>query len=141
MKEAIPMTISWWIALGIVFIGGLVIGGLCIYDQETSRGLGVILVTVILSILIGCFGFWWCDNTADGARALKDQQSNFNNGLNREITVLAADGREIFHYKGRCDIESDHTDNYILFEDEEGLRRMIYYGITDTVLIMELPDN
>ena len=55
--------------------------------------------------------------------------------------MLAADGREIFHYKGRCDIESDHADNYILFEDENGLRRMIYYGITDTVLIMELPDN
>jgi hypothetical protein len=72
---------------------------------------------------------------------MKDQRSNFNNGLNREIVVLAADGREIFHYEGKCDIESDHTDNYILFEDEDGLRRMIYYSITDTVLIMELPDN
>lgn len=135
------MTIGWWIILGITLLIGLVFGGAFLYEREVGRGLGILLGAVVLSILIGCVGFWWCNNTADGARALKDQRSNFNNGLNREITVLAADGREIFHYKGRCDIESDHTDNYILFEDEEGLRRMIYYGVTDTVLIMELPDN
>ena len=135
------MTIGWWITLGIALLIGLVFGGAFLYEREVGRGLGILLGAVVLSILIGCFGFWWCNNTADGARALKDQRSNFNNGLNREITVLAADGREIFHYKGRCDIESDHADNYILFEDEDGLRRMIYYGITDTVLIMELPDN
>lgn len=135
------MTIGWWLALGIVLIGGIAIGAFLLYDGALGGGIGTIFGAVLLAILIACVGFWWCNNTADGARALKDQRSNLNNGLNREITVLAADGREIFHYKGRCDIESDHTDNYILFEDEEGLRRMIYYGITDTVLIMELPDN
>lgn len=135
------MTLGWWITLGLVLISGVAFGAFLIYDGAIGGGIGTIFGAVLLSILIACVGFWWCNNTADGARALKDQQSNFNNGLNREITVLAADGREIFHYKGRCDIESDHTDNYILFEDEEGLRRMIYYGITDTVLIMELPDN
>lgn len=135
------MTIGWWITLGIVLIGGIALGAYLLYDGTLSGGIGTIFGAVVLSILIGFFGFWWCNNTADGARALKDQRSNFNNGLNREITVLAADGREIFHYKGRCDIESDHTDNYILFEDEDGLRRMIYYGITDTVLIMELPNT
>ena len=135
------MTIGWWITLGIVLIGGIALGAYLLYDGTVGGGIGTIFGAVLLSILIAVFGFWWCNNTADGARALKDQRSNFNNGLNREITVLAADGREIFHYKGKCDIESDHADNYILFEDEDGLRRMIYYGITDTVLIMELPDN
>lgn len=135
------MTLGWWIALGLVLVGGVALGAYLLYDGALGGGIGTIFGAVLLSILIACVGFWWCNNTADGARALKDQRSNFNNGLNREITVLAADGREIFHYKGKCDIESDHTDNYILFEDEEGLRRMIYYGITDTVLIMELPDN
>ena len=135
------MTIGWWLTLGLILIGGIALGAYLIYDGTVGGGIGILLGAVVLSILIGCFGFWWCNNTADGARALKDQRSNFNNGLNREITVLAADGREIFHYKGRCDIESDHADNYILFEDENGLRRMIYYGITDTVLIMELPNT
>ena len=135
------MTIGWWIFLGVALIGGIALGAFIIYDGNVGGGMGTILGAVILSILIACFGFWWCNNTADGARALKDQHSNFNNGLNREIVVLAPDGREIFYYKGRCDIESDHSDNYILFEDEDGLRRIVYYGITDTVLIMELPDD
>ena len=135
------MTIGWWIFLGVALIGGIALGAFIIYDGNVGGGLGTILGAVILSIVIACFGFWWCNNTADGARALKDQHSNFNNGLNREIVVLAPDGREIFYYKGRCDIESDHSDNYILFEDEDGLRRIVYYGITDTVLIMELPDE
>lgn len=135
------MTIGWWIFLGVALIGGIALGAFIIYDGNVGGGIGTILGAVILSILIACFGFWWCNNTADGARALKDQHSNFNNGLPREIVVLAPDGREIFYYKGRCDIESDHSDNYILFEDEDGLRRIVYYGITDTVLIMELPDD
>lgn len=135
------MTIGWWIILGIALIGGIALGAYLIYNGAVGGGIGTIFGAVLLSILIGCFGFWWCNNTADGARALKDQYSNFNNGLTREIVVLAPDGREIFYYKGRCDIESDHSDNYILFEDEDGLRRIVYYGITDTVLIMELPDN
>lgn len=135
------MTIGWWIFLGFALVGGIALGAFIIYDGNLGGGIGTILGAVILSILIACFGFWWCNNTADGARALKDQHSNFNNGLPREIVVLAPDGREIFYYKGRCDIESDHSDNYILFEDEDGLRRIVYYGITDTVLIMELPDD
>ena len=51
---------------------------------------------------------------------------------------LQAGGRQIFYYKGKCDIETNG--NYILFEDEQGLRQMIYWGITDTIIISELPD-
>ena len=135
------MTIGLGFLLGIVLIIGLAIAGWCFYEEGWKLGLCAVLVTVMLAVLIGCFGFWWCHNTAAGARAMKDQQSNLSNGLNREITVVAEDGREIFYYKGKCDIETDHDDNYILFEGEDGLRRMIYYGITDTVLIMELPND
>ena len=135
------MTIGLGFLLGIVLIIGLAIAGWCFYEEGWKLGLCAVLVTVMLTVLIGCFGFWWCNNTAAGARAMKDQQSNLSNGLNREITVVAEDGREIFYYKGKCDIETDHDDNYILFEGEDGLRRMIYYGITDTVLIMELPND
>ena len=135
------MTIGWGITLGVVLISGLVFAGWFFYEEGWKPGLCIALATVMLTVLLGCYSFWWCNNTAAGARAMKDQQSNLSNGLNREITVVAEDGREIFHYKGKCDIETDHDDNYILFEGEDGLRRMIYYGITDTVLIMELPDD
>ena len=135
------MTIGLGFLLGFVLIIGLAIAGWCFYEEGWKLGLCATLITVILTVIIGCFGFWWCHNTAAGARAMKDQYSNLSNGLNREITIVAEDGREIFHYKGKCDIETDHDDNYILFEGEDGLRRMIYYGITDTVLIMELPND
>ena len=135
------MTIGLGILLGIVLIGGLAFAGWCFYEEGAKLGLCIALATIMLTAILGGCGFWWCNNTAAGARALKDQQSNLSNGLNREITVVAEDGREIFHYKGKCDIETDHDDNYILFEGEDGLRRMIYYGITDTVLIMELPND
>ena len=132
------MTIGLWILLGIILIGGLAFAGLCFYEDGGKVGLCIALMVIVLTVILGCCGFWWCNDTAADARALKDQQSN---GLNCEIIVTAEDGREIFYYKGKCDIETDHDDNYILFEGEDGLRRMIYYGITDTVLIMELPDD
>ena len=135
------MTIGWGITLGVVLISGLVFAGWFFYEEGWKPGLCIALATVMLTVLLGCCAFWWCNNTAAGARAMKDQHSNLSNGLNREITVVAEDGREIFYYKGKCDIETDHDDNYILFEGEDGLRRMIYYGITDTVLIMELPND
>ena len=135
------MVIGLWVLFCVVLIGGLALGGYLFCKQETGWDLVVVLTTVLLSIFIGCYGFWWCHNTAADARVLKDQQSNLSNDLNREIIVTAEDGREIFYYKGKCDIETDHDDNYILFEGEDGLRRMIYYGITDTVLIMELPND
>jgi hypothetical protein len=71
---------------------------------------------------------------------MKDQKSELSNGLMREITITAEDGREIFHYKGKCDIETDNN-RYILFEDEQGLRQIIYWGITDTIIVAELPSE
>ena len=70
---------------------------------------------------------------------MKDFHSNMENGIEREITITAEDGREIFHYEGKCDIETSHanSENYILFESEEGKRYIIYYGVQDTVLIVE----
>jgi len=99
---------------------------------------GIIALLVAILVLLSCFfGFkWYYSSTASGMRAVKDQQSNLNNGLNREITITAEDGREIYHYKGKCDIETQ--DRYILFEGEDGLRRTIYWGITDTIIIEEL---
>ena len=80
---------------------------------------------------------WYNTNTASGQRAVKDFKSNINNGIDREITITAEDGREIFHYEGKVDIESNHEDNYIKFDSEEGKRYIIYYGIQDTIKIIE----
>ena len=120
------------ITLGII---GITISIAFLVDGLKS---GIIALLVCILVWLGVFfGLkWYYGSTASGARALKDQQSNFNLGLNREITITAEDGREIYHYKGKCDIETQ--DRYILFEGEDGLRRTIYWGITDTIIIEEL---
>lgn len=133
------MTIGIWIAAIIIGIIGLTIGITSAMTSYNGPKMGVIIIvaTVLLVGIILSAGYWYCNHTADGVRALKDQQSNLNNGLNREIIITAEDGREIFYYKGKCDIETNS--GYILFEGEDGLRRIIYYGVLDTIIIVELP--
>lgn len=129
------MTIGAVALLAILAVVGLFVSFMCFTDEPK---VGVIVLLIVLLVWGGAFFSlkWYYGSTASGARALKDQQSNLNQGLNREITITAEDGREIYHYKGKCDIETQ--DRYILFEGEDGLRRTIYWGITDTIIIEEL---
>lgn len=134
------MTIGLWVATIFVGIIGIMFS-LAVWVADNNPGggmLGILITVLIVTIIIGgCF--WYCNNTAGGIRAMKDQQSELSNGLMREITITAEDGREIFHYVGKCDIETNG--NYILFEDENGMRQMIYWGITDTIIVSELPEK
>lgn len=134
------MTIGLWILTILIGVCGI---GFAIWQMWWSGNIGDGLPTLIITILlvgISIFGgHWYCSSTATGVRAMKDQQSNLNKGLMREITITAEDGREIFHYVGKCDIET--TNEYILFEDENGLRQMIYWGVQDTIIISELPEK
>lgn len=129
------MTFGAVALLVILAVVGVFVSVMTLIDDPKS---GVIALLICLLVWVGTlFGFrWYYGSTASGMRALKDQQSNFNQGLNREITITAEDGREIYHYKGKCDIETQ--DRYILFEGEDGLRRTIYWGIADTIIIEEL---
>lgn len=134
------MTIGLWIvAIAIGIIGILISIAIGAMDGNPGGCMIGVLITILVVMLAIGGGFWYCNNTARGARAMKDQQSELNNGLMREITITAEDGREIFHYVGKCDIETNG--NYILFEDENGLRQIIYWGITDTIIVSELPEN
>ena len=132
------MTIGFWILTIIIGVCGLGFAFFVMWDYNSFRsGVPALLTTILIVVLTIFGGHWYFNNTASGARALKDEQSNLNKGLKREITITAEDGREIFHYIGKCDIET--TNEYILFEDENGLRQMIYWGIQDTIIISELP--
>lgn len=133
------LTIGNWIFIGIIFITGLVITIMVASECSTGEAVASAFITIIICIAL-MFGLsWYHTNTAKGARSYKDFESNLQNGLEREITITAEDGREIFHYEGKVDIETNHEGNanYILFESEEGQRYIIYYGIQDTVLIIE----
>ena len=131
-------TIGQWIGLVVVFIILVLISiGIWYYNYSWIAGIVSIVVSIGLTVALG-FGLnWYNTSTASGIRNFKDYQSNLSNGIEREITITAEDGREIFHYEGKVDVESNHTDNYIKFESEEGKRYIIYYGIQDTITIIE----
>ena len=131
-------TIGQWIVLVVVFIILVLISiWIWYYNESWITGIVSIVVSIVLTIALG-FGLnWYNTSTASGIRKFKDYQSNLSNGIDREITITAEDGREIFHYEGKVDVESNHTDNYIKFESEEGKRYIIYYGIQDTIKIIE----
>lgn len=121
--------------LAIVLIAISISIGVCTDSVAFGISSGIISIAIFIGAIFGIN--WYNTSTASGIRAYKDYQSNIDNGIEREITITAEDGREIFHYKGKVDVESDHTDNYIKFESEEGKRYLIYYGITDTIIIKE----
>lgn len=127
-------TLGQWIILGILLLIGI---GIFVVFYNKVAGIATIIGTVVI---VGALAFgmnWYNTSTASGIRGLKDFKSELTNGIEREITITAEDGREIFHYQGKVDVESDHTDNYIKFESEEGKRYLIYYGIQDTITIIE----
>ena len=104
-------------------------------DYGYGEGIGIIIVAIILSValIIGPFVYM---KTESGKRALKDQKSNFGkNDVVRTVTVYDINGKIIEQYTGKFDIETDR-EKYILFDDENGNRHIIYYT-TGTVLVDE----
>lgn len=131
-------TLGNWVLLGFLLFVGIfvtIISGTT-FDSASAWVISGLISIIIIVGIMAAIG-WYNTNTAAGQRAVKDYHSNINNGIDREITITAEDGREIFHYEGKVDVESNHDDNYIKFESEEGKRYIIYYGIQDTIKIIE----
>ena len=134
------MTIGGWIACGlialfIVFCGALL--SMWVWEDHKGASIVALVLTVIFTIVPFIVGFWYYNNTESGMRAMKDQESNFGDGINRVVTVYDVNGNVIATYEGRFDIETD-KDSYILFDDEDGYRHVIYYT-TGTITIDEIP--
>ena len=135
-------TIWQWVVIVIVALILLCLIGTILAFQikieyTIVAKIGTIIACIIPFVLM-CYGFhWYNTSTASGIRSLKDFKSNLSNGIEREITITAEDGRQIFHYEGKVDVESNHVDNYIKFESEQGKRYLIYYGVQDTISIIE----
>jgi hypothetical protein len=122
-----------WLCISVV--GTLISLGFG-YTIDTKRSLLISkLIGIAISLLTLVGMIWWFNSTASGARALKSQRSNFHNGINRVVTVYDVNGQIIKEYKGKFDLEYD--DDRILFDDDEGLRHVIYYP-TGTVTVDEI---
>lgn len=139
------LTLTNWVILCVAFGIGLIITWAAnaeeLWYRNKAQKLLHIAVGVGISfgvcLAIAAICSWYNTNTANGIRLYKDHQSNLSNGIEREITIMAEDGRQIFYYEGKVDVEANHQDNYIKFEGEDGKRYIIYYGIQDTITIIE----
>lgn len=129
------MTIGAWVLvviLGIIGIGG---AAFCFFADLKTEGIIAILITIIVvgGLILGLS--WYYNNTGSGLRAMKDQQSNLNNGINRDIKVIESDGSVSYEFRGKADLEMN--DDYIVFESD-GKRTIIYKSYTSTIVITEI---
>lgn len=138
------LTLGNWFFIGFVLLCGIGIsygiyrdwGG---WEKHPKGAIINMIITFVIMIGIAFGLHWYNTSTASGMRYYKDFKSELSNGIYRELVITAEDGREIFRYEGKFDIErhEDGDDRYLRFESEEGKRYTISYGIQDTVIIIE----
>lgn len=127
------MTIGGWIIFGLfattIGIAGFIVAvDLC--ESGASKVLTVIIcLALILALLFGIR--WYFQNTASGQRALVDQKSELNNGIERTVTVYTANGEVIAQYSGLIDIDTNDG-GYVKF-DFEGKRYIYYNCFVETI--------
>lgn len=134
------LTIGNWFLLGFILVCGIMVSLFIYYSTESLKGAIINIIITLVIIIAAAFGLnWYNTSTASGMRSYKDFKSELSNGIYRELVITAEDGREIFRYEGKFDIErhQDGDDRYLRFESQEGKRYTISYGIQDTVLIIE----
>lgn len=130
------MTITGWVlfALFAFIIGAFAAGAFMLFDSVAAKSISVIVgVILIFALLLGMF--WYFDNTASGQRALLDQKSDFNNGIERTVTVYTANGEVIAQYTGKIDIDTNDG-GYVKF-DFEGKRYIYYNCFIETIAGIE----
>lgn len=132
------LTINGWIAYIVVAVIAVLLAVVIGHVLDTTKGFIISITIAVVTDILVLFAFnWYYTNTATGARAIKTQQSELSNGINREITVYDMEGDIIKTYKGKFDVTYDN--DRILFDDENGKRHIIYYP-TGTVIIDEIEE-
>ena len=129
------MTVGFWVLFGLLALAGIGITIMCFLSDEPIGGVITLLITVIVLGGLLWFGSWYYSNTASGARAVKDQQLDWSQGVERTIQVIESDGSVSYEYRGKVDIEMH--DNYIVF-DENNKRVILYKSYTSTLVITEI---
>ena len=126
------------IIFGVIII---IVGVICTFMAIRDEAIGIGITCFIVSVLIGIAfisGAIFYLNTEAGKRAIKDMESNLDGGINRVVNVYDVNGEIIKTYEGKFDVEvgNTHGSPYILFDDENNKRRIVYYT-TGTIFIDE----
>ena len=131
------ITVGGWVLFAFI---ALCIGGVAtwIFIDLCNTGASIAL-TILISIVLVVVTFfcirWYFNGTEAGKRAVKDQESNFKGGISRVVEVYDMEGDLLKTYSGEFDVEMHDT--YVLFDDENGDRHIVYFT-TGTVVIDEI---
>ena len=130
------MTITGWVmfAFFAFIIGAFAVCAFMEFDSVAAKSISVIVGVVLVFALLFCM-FWYFNNTASGQRALLDQKSNFENGIERTVTVYTANGEVIAQYTGKIDIDTNDG-GYVKF-DFDGKRYIYYNCFIETIAEIE----
>ena len=121
------MTVGAWVICSIVSVLflGLTIGISCIAETTSGKIISIIIgVALCLCVFLGTH--WYYNNTEAGQRAFKTQQSNFDGGLYRTVTVYGYSGEEIRSWSGKFDVTENDQETWF---DIDGRRVIIQGGI------------
>ena len=129
---------SFIIVIGIFCVIFIIVAGVIIESMfpDIDGKKKAILILIITAFVILVIVANIC-LTESGKRKLKTFESNFTGGICRVVKVYDVEGDIIAEYKGKFDIEYD--ENRILFDDENGLRHIIYYP-TGNIIIDEVSE-
>lgn len=128
--------IGIWVMVILIAIAGIAIAVACGIECMTAGGkIAGVIVSLLVAALI-CGGLlWYLYGTEPGKRLQKTFHSETSGGIERIVTVYDVNGEIIAEYNGKFDVTYD--DCRVLFDDEDGLRHVIYYT-TGTVIIDEI---
>lgn len=110
------MTIGGWFLFGIIAICILIIALFIAWYWFDESGGPVPWITSIGIAVVLCIGLFvgmnaYYNNTESGKRALKSQESNFNSGIERTVTIYDVNGKVIGYNCGSVDgIFGDKTE-------------------------------
>ena len=121
----------------IIIIVGVIYTFMAIQDEAIGIGITCFIVSFLIGIALISGAIFYL-NTETGKRAIKDMESNLDGGINRVVNVYDVNGEIIKTYEGKFDVEvgNAHGSPYILFDDENNKRHIVYYT-TGTIFIDE----
>lgn len=133
------MTIGAWIIFAFIAFF-IIVTAIAMIIEFTSKTSAILITIIAFALLVGIGSGmnWYYQNTESGKRAIKDQESNISGGITRRVDVYDMEGDLITSYEGTFDVEM--KDTYVLFDDENGNRHVIYFT-TGTVTIDEISGN
>ena len=121
------MTFGGWLLFGFfaLCVIGFAVAAVAMIDAPTGRVVTLVITIITILAMFGGFMFYY-HGTESGQRAFKTQQSNFDGGLNRTVTVYSYSGDEIRSWTGKFDVTENDQETYF---DIDGRRVIIQGGI------------